>query len=198
MARRHPIAVAIKQQAGKEARLTMSCACVPLGGVAGKLCLNRIPQRLIDDRRVLTRMGLLLVDDLASIDPVLQHQVERAAGEWLAAPQATRCAGPQLALDAAGVELVLQQPNRAEFGIATKNEAHGFRLAFDDDELAVLCPMTSRSNCAKDNRTLRVKRPIEVVVLNCCVTETKEAPLVSRISTILAKSASERVSRSIL
>src|SRR3984957_1446032 len=56
-------------------------------------------------------------------------------------------------------------------------------------------PMTSRSNCAKDNRTFRVKRPIEVVVLNCCVTDTKDAPLVSRISTILAKSASERVSR---
>jgi hypothetical protein len=52
--------------------------------------------------------------------------------------------------------------------------------------------MTSRSNCAKDNSTLRVKRPIEVVVLNCCVTETRDAPLVSRISTILAKSASER------
>jgi hypothetical protein len=45
---------------------------------------------------------------------------------------------------------------------------------------------------------LRVKRPIEVVVLNCCVTETKDAPLASRISTILAKSVSERVSRSIL
>src|ERR1700719_1250815 len=56
-------------------------------------------------------------------------------------------------------------------------------------------PVTSRSNCAKDNRTLRVKRPIEVVVLNCCVTETNDAPLASRISTILAKSASERVSR---
>src|SRR6202049_4415228 len=38
-------------------------------------------------------------------------------------------------------------------------------------------PMTSRSNCAKDNSTLRVKRPIEVVVLNCCVTETKDASL---------------------
>src|SRR6516164_9128376 len=37
-------------------------------------------------------------------------------------------------------------------------------------------PMTSRSNWAKDNRTLRVKRPIEVVVLNCCVTETNDAP----------------------
>src|SRR5712675_301824 len=99
MARRHPIAVAIKQQAGEEARLTMSCACVPLGGVAGQLCLNRIPQRLIDDRRVLTRMGLLLVDDLASVDAVLKHQIERAAREWLAASQATRCARPQLALD---------------------------------------------------------------------------------------------------
>src|SRR4029077_18669512 len=81
-------------------------------------------------------MGLLLVDDLASIDPVLQHQIERAAREWLAAAQATRCAGPQPALDAAGGELVLQQPDRAEFGIAAKNESHGFRLAVDDDELA--------------------------------------------------------------
>src|SRR6202048_3046553 len=148
MARRHPIAVAIKQQAGEEARLTMSCACVPLGGVAGKLCLNRIPQRLIDDLRVLTGMGLLLVDDLASIDPVLKHQIERAAREWLAASQATRCARPQLALDAAGVELVLQQPDRAEFGIAAKDEAHGFRLAFDDDELAVLCPIPERRHRA--------------------------------------------------
>src|SRR6516164_9968684 len=53
-------------------------------------------------------------------------------------------------------------------------------------------PMTSRSNCAKDNSTFSVKRPIDVVVLNCCVTETKEASLASRISTILAKSASEQ------
>ena len=44
-------------------------------------------------------------------------------------------------------------------------------------------PMTSRSNCAKDNRTLRVRRPIEGVVLNYCVTETKDAPRASRIST---------------
>ena len=35
-------------------------------------------------------------------------------------------------------------------------------------------PMTSRSNCARI-QTSRVKRPIEVVVLNCCVTETKDA-----------------------
>jgi hypothetical protein len=48
-------------------------------------------------------MGLLLVDDLASIDPVLQHQIERAAREWLGGAQTTRCARPQPALDAAGV-----------------------------------------------------------------------------------------------
>src|SRR6202035_4134719 len=51
--------------------------------------------------------------------------------EWLAASPATRCAPPQLAVGAAGVELVLQQPDRAEVGIAAKHEAHGLRLAFD-------------------------------------------------------------------
>jgi len=34
-------------------------------------------------------------------------------------------------------------------------------------------PMTSRANCAKDNSTLSVKRPIEVVVLNCRVADNK-------------------------
>src|SRR4029077_13532078 len=57
-------------------------------------------------------------------------------------------ARPELAPDAAGVEIVLQQPDRAEFGIATKDEAHGFRLAFDDDELAVLCPIPERWHAA--------------------------------------------------
>lgn len=40
--------------------------------------------------------------------------------------------------------------------------------------------------------------PIEFVVLNCCVTDTKEAPAASSTSTILAKSASDRVNRSTL
>ena len=37
-----------------------------------------------------------------------------------------------------------------------------------------LSEVTSRSNWAKDNSTLSVSRPMEVVVLNCWVTETKE------------------------
>src|SRR6202795_2566403 len=52
-------------------------------------------------------------------------------------------------------------------------------------------PVTSRSNCAKDSSTLSVRRPIDVVVLNCCVTATNDTPCASKISTILAKSASE-------
>ncbi len=58
--------------------------------------------------------------------------------------------------------------------------------------------VTSRSNWAKDSRMFSVSRPIDVVVLNDCVTETKVTPLRSNTSTSLAKSASERLSRSIL
>src|SRR5262249_8828863 len=46
--------------------------------------------------------------------------------------------------------------------------------------------------------TFRVSLPIEVVVLNCCVTETNETPWASNSSTSLAKSANERVRRSTL
>jgi hypothetical protein len=51
---------------------------------------------------VFAYVGLFLVNDLAPIDAVLQHQVERAAGEWLATRDAARGARPQFALDAAG------------------------------------------------------------------------------------------------
>src|SRR6516225_10908316 len=54
----------------------------------------------------------------------------------------------RLALLAPGVQLVLQQPDRGEFDIAAKNEAHGFRLAIFDDELAVLCPIPQRRHPA--------------------------------------------------
>src|SRR5436190_12002046 len=48
-------------------------------------------------------------------------------------------------------------------------------------------PVTSRSNCANDNSTLRVSRPIELVVLNCCVTDTNDTLSASKISTSRAK-----------
>src|SRR4029450_4635108 len=52
--------------------------------------------------------------------------------------------------------------------------------------------VTSRSNWAKDSKTLSVSLPIEVVVLNCWVTETKDTPWASNSSPSLAKSAKER------
>src|SRR3954470_7854817 len=56
--------------------------------------------------------------------------------------------------------------------------------------------VTSRSNWAKDRSTFRVSRPMEVVVLNCWVTETNETPWASNSSTSLAKSANDLVRRS--
>ena len=52
----------------------------------------------------------------------------------------------------------------------------------------------------KKKRGLRLDRdrPIDVVVLKLCVTDTKVTPLRSNTSTSLAKSASERLSLSIL
>src|ERR1700730_11133924 len=99
---------------------------------------------MVDDWRVFTRMGLSLVNDLAAIGAVPQHQVERPAREWLAADQATRSALPRLAFDSLGFELRLQQPHRAEFGIAADERAHAFRLPVDDHGVAVLAPAPQR------------------------------------------------------
>src|SRR5262245_20507718 len=58
-------------------------------------------------------------------------------------------------------------------------------LAFDAAILSrIRSPAISRSNWAKESSILRVRRPIEVVVLNSCVTETKEASCASSTSTI--------------
>ena len=49
--------------------------------VAGEPRLNGIPQLPIDDRRVFAGIGPFLVNDVASVDAVLQHQVESAPRE---------------------------------------------------------------------------------------------------------------------
>ena len=58
-------------------------------------------------------------------------------------------------------------------------------LAFDAAILSRMrSPAISRSNWANESSMLSVRRPIEVVVLNCCVTETNEASWASSTSTI--------------
>jgi len=54
-------------------------------------------------------------------------------------------------------------------------------------------PITSRSNWAKDSRILSVNRPMEVVVLNDWVTETKVTLLRSNASTSLADRAADAI-----
>ena len=99
---------------------------------------------------------------------------------------------------------------RTMLGISAEDAAHQFGLGGIDDKFALdnVVPkrghtahphaVTSRSNCAKDSRMLSVSRPMEVVVLNCWVTETNDTPLRSNTSTSLAKSDKARVKRSIL
>jgi hypothetical protein len=42
-------------------------------------------------------------------------------------------------------------------------------------------PVTSRSNWTKESNTLSVSRPMLLVVLKACVTETKETAWVSKV-----------------
>lgn len=56
----------------------------------------------------------------------------------------------------------------------------------------------SRSNWAKLSSTLSISRPIDVLVLNCWVTETNDTLCRSKTSMIFEKSISERLSRSTL
>src|SRR6516164_5438116 len=148
IARRHPVALGVEQHPSEQAKLVSACAGVALGGIASEPHLNRLPQRLVNDWRVLARMGLSLVTDLAAVGAVPQHQVERPAREWLATDHPTRGTRPRLALASLGFELFLQQPHRAEFGIAAKDRAHEFRLAVDDDQLAVAPPIPERRHPA--------------------------------------------------
>src|ERR1700731_508265 len=107
MARGHAVAVAIKHHAGEGVGRARSSAALAPGSIAGELLLNGIPQWLIDDRRVFAGMELAPVNDLAAIGAVLQHQVERAARERLAADEAPGNARPRLTFDAAHFELRL-------------------------------------------------------------------------------------------
>ena len=99
VARRHPLALGIKQHPSEQARLVCACAGVALGGIASEPHLNRIPHRLVNDWRVFARMGLSLVNDRAAIGAVPQHQVERPAREWLAADHPTRSTRPAALVD---------------------------------------------------------------------------------------------------
>ena len=56
--------------------------------------------------------------------------------------------------------------------------------------------MISRSNWANESRMFSVSRPIDCVVLNCCVTDTNDTRCFSKTAIMRAKSRSDRDRRS--
>ena len=103
-------------------------ACHALDAVLDEGGLHLVPQRLVDDRIVLAGIGVILVDDLAAIDAVLQHQIERAAGDRHAARCIAEAVEPGLADDAGRVEFLLECTNRFQLGIAAEDMADGVGL----------------------------------------------------------------------
>src|SRR5260221_3003034 len=183
-----------------------------------ELGLHRVKEITIEDGGLLAGEDLALEGDLADVEPITQKMGERAAGEWDAANRAPGLERSYLGDDPPLAKVGHQQVEAAKLQIPPEDSPDPFSLLFNHDDLAVLgliseggyvrleaailsrmrSEVTSRSNWANDNRTLSVSRPMEVVVLNCWVTETKDTPWPSNSSTSLAKSASERVRRSTL
>jgi hypothetical protein len=78
--RHHPIAAGIDDQACQQARRLRAHRQRALLPIGRELVLLDLPKLRIDDGLVLARVGCALVNDFAPIEPVLEHQVEGAAG----------------------------------------------------------------------------------------------------------------------
>ena len=93
---------------------------------------------------VFSRERFALVDDLASVDLVLQHEIKRPARKPLAAIGAPIRRRAAFADEASGGEIIPQGAHRPEFEIAPKDVAHGRRFRFVDDEFAFLDVVAER------------------------------------------------------
>ena len=192
--------------------------------VGGEQVLHLVPKLLIDNGLVLPWITVGLVDNPPNIEAIAEHPVERATCKPVAAGNTARLATSGFADNAFGIKRCCKASHRAEFHIPPVDMPDRIGFLCIDDELSVdgvkpkrriaahphdfffeaailsriRSPVTSRSNWAKDSSTLSVSLPMDDVVLNCWVTETKETWCVSKTSTNLAKSMSERVNRSTL
>jgi hypothetical protein len=147
--RRHSYAAGVEEHASQQISLFGRFARgPPLHAVGFELLLNSQPEILIDDRRMLARIGRTLVDDLAAIDPVLQHLVERAAREGMAAIGTPVRSRPSLADDALCIERGLQFANRAELEVSAKDHPDRFGFRLVDDEFSVLDVIAERGPAA--------------------------------------------------
>src|SRR5580700_3676065 len=74
MGRRHRVAVGIDDQAGQQARRLRAHRQGALLAIGRELALHDLPKLRIEDGLVLAGVGFALVNNVAPVDPVLQHQ----------------------------------------------------------------------------------------------------------------------------
>src|SRR5712672_2463597 len=133
----HPVALRVEHETHQEARRLCSLAVLPVDTVRGKNSLDPIPKGLIDDGLMLARVALVLVDDLAAVDAVLQHEIECTPGDRLAAVGAAVRGGAALADDALRVKVGLEQSDRLEVEIALEDRTDGRGFRRIDHELSI-------------------------------------------------------------
>jgi hypothetical protein len=95
-------------------------AGAPIDTVCRQGLLHFLPEIVIDDRGVLAWIGLLFMHDLAAIDAVLQHVIERPPSNRLAPIGLAIGRRAALADDARSIEVLLEQAHRRPFHSRTK------------------------------------------------------------------------------
>src|SRR5262249_25874120 len=169
-------------------------------------------------------MDLAPVDHLADIEAVLEQMGERPHANAPPADGPAVRQPPRLAANSPAIEILRQRADGAKLEIARKDRANRLRLGWYHKDLLVHgriaewdraadpnafalrgsdlvahpLPDQLAFEWANDSRTLSVSRPMLELVLKDWVTDTNETPWASNSSMSLAKSASERVSRSTL
>src|SRR5213080_2747771 len=116
---------------------------------------------------MLAWIALARVHNLATINAVLQHQVERTTGDRLAAVPAAVRGGPDLAHNAGAIEILLQFPDRLEFGVAPEDMSDGLGFCAVDDELAVSNVVAERGLTAHPHALLLGGRDLVTDALTC-------------------------------
>jgi hypothetical protein len=100
-----------------------------------KLVLDDLTKLRIEDGLVLAGVGFALVNNVAPIELVLQHQVECPAGEMLAAGQPSAGSFTALGHNTQSIEFGPEQRDRAKLGVALEDHPDSRRLGFADDQL---------------------------------------------------------------
>ena len=115
--------------------------------VRGQDLVHSIPGRTVDDRLVLARIALALVDRLAEVGAIAQDLVQRALVERPPLAEGARLCGPGLGAAALGVQLPDQQEGRAEVEKAPEDQADQFGLGRVHHQLPVPHVVAETTGC---------------------------------------------------